>query len=174
MKKLNFLLSSLLLCMCCTIQAKNKVIEQPPFVVSNTTSIEVNQVEISDTATVLHIFAKYRPKNWIKIASGSYLQDNNGKTYQLRSGIGITPDAEFWMPESGEAEFQLVFPPLPASVTSIDYTDGAEVENGFSIWGIQLKGNNLQSWYCRKRLLSIKQTKKLPCQTLSSNMVKLP
>ena len=91
MKKLNFLLSSLLLCMCCTIQAKNKVIEQPPFVVSNTTSIEVNQVEISDTATVLHIFAKYRPKNWIKIASGSYLQDNNGKTYQLRSGIGITP-----------------------------------------------------------------------------------
>lgn len=42
MKKLNFLLSSLLLCMCCTIQAKNKVIEQPPFVVSNTTSIEVN------------------------------------------------------------------------------------------------------------------------------------
>ena len=76
MKKLNFLLSSLLLCMCCTIQAKNKVIEQPPFVVSNTTSIEVNQVEISDTATVLHIFAKYRPKNWIKIASGSYLQDN--------------------------------------------------------------------------------------------------
>ena len=143
MKKLNFLLSSLLLCMCCTIQAKNKVIEQPPFVVSNTTSIEVNQVEISDTATVLHIFAKYRPKNWIKIASGSYLQDNNGKTYQLRSGIGITPDAEFWMPESGEAEFQLVFPPLPASVTSIDFTEGADVENGFSIWGIQLKGNNL-------------------------------
>ena len=76
MKKLNFLLSSLLLCMCCTIQAKNKVIEQPPFVVSSTTSIEVSQVEISDTATVLHIFAKYRPKNWIKIASGSYLQDN--------------------------------------------------------------------------------------------------
>ena len=143
MKKLNFLLSSLLLCMCCTIQAKNKVIEQPPFVVSNTTSIEVNQVEISDTATVLHIFAKYRPKNWIKIASGSYLQDNNGKTYQLRSGIGITPDAEFWMPESGEAEFQLVFPLLPASVTSIDFTEGADVENGFSIWGIQLKGNNL-------------------------------
>lgn len=143
MKKLNFILSCLLLCTCCTLQAKNKVIEQPPFIVSNTTSIEVSQVEMSDTATVLHMYARYRPKNWIKIASGSYLQDNNGKTYQLRSGIGITPDAEFWMPESGEAEFQLVFPPLPASVTSIDFTEGADVENGFSIWGIQLKGNNL-------------------------------
>ena len=143
MKRLNFLLGSLLLCICCTIQAKNKVIEQPPFIVSSTTSIEVSKVEISDTATVLHIYAKYRPKNWIKIAAGSYLKDNNGETYPLRSGIGITPDKEFWMPESGEAEFQLVFPPLPASVTSVDFTEGADIENGFSIWGIQLKGKNL-------------------------------
>ncbi|WP_294607237.1 TlpA disulfide reductase family protein [uncultured Bacteroides sp.] len=143
MKRLNFLLSSLLLCICCTIQAKNKVIEQPPFIVSSTTSIEVSKVEISDTATILHIYAKYRPKNWIKIAAGSYLKDNNGETYPLRSGIGITPDKEFWMPESGEAEFQLVFPPLPASVTSVDFTEGADIENGFSIWGIQLKGKNL-------------------------------
>lgn len=143
MKRLNLLLSSLLLCICCTIQAKNKVIEQPPFIVSSTTSIEVSKVEISDTATILHIYAKYRPKNWIKIAAGSYLKDNNGETYPLRSGIGITPDKEFWMPESGEAEFQLVFPPLPDSVTSVDFTEGADIENGFSIWGIQLKGKNL-------------------------------
>lgn len=143
MKRLYSLLSCLLLCLCCTVQAKNKVIEQPPFIVSNTTSIEVSQIDISDTATVVHIYAKYRPKNWIKIASGSYLKDNNGETYQLRSGIGITPDKEFWMPESGEAEFQLVFPPLPDSVTSVDFTEGADIENGFSIWGIQVKGKKL-------------------------------
>lgn len=143
MKLRNFLLSSLLLCVCCTIQAKDKVIEQPPFIASNTTSIEVGQINISDTATVLHIYARYRPKNWIKIASGSYLKDNNGETYQIRSGIGITPDQEFWMPESGEAEFQLVFPPLPTSATSIDFTEGADIENGFSIWGIQLKSKKL-------------------------------
>lgn len=143
MKQFKFLLSSLLLCICCTIQAKNKVIEQPPFIASNTTSIEVSQIDISDTATVLHIYARYRPKNWIKIASGSYLKDNNGETYQIRSGIGITPDEEFWMPESGEAEFQLVFPPLPDSVNSVDFTEGADIENGFSIWGIQLKNKKL-------------------------------
>lgn len=143
MKRFNLLLSSFLLCLCCTIQAKNKVIEQPPFIVRNTTSIEVSKIAISDTATILHIYAKYRPKNWIKIASGSYLKDNNGETYQLRSGIGITPDEEFWMPESGESEFQLVFPPLPDSATSIDFTEGADTENGFSIWGIQLKSKKL-------------------------------
>lgn len=133
----------MLLCLCCTLQAKDKVIERPPFIVSSETSIEVSKVVISDTATVLHIFARYRPKYWIKIASGSYLKDNNGETYPLRSGIGIKPDEEFWMPESGEAEFQLVFPTLPASATSIDFTEGADVENGYNIWGIQLKSKKL-------------------------------
>lgn len=143
MKRLHLLLGSMLLCICCTLQAKDKVIERPPFIVSSSASIEVSKVVISDTATVLHIYARYRPKYWIKIASGSYLKDNNGETYPLRSGIGIKPDEEFWMPESGEAEFQLVFPTLPSSATSIDFTEGADVENGYNIWGIQLKGKKL-------------------------------
>lgn len=103
MKHIHFLLAGFLLCICCTLQAKNRVIDQPPFIVRNTTSIEVSKVVISDTATVLHIYAKYRPKYWIQIAPDSYLTDNNGETYQLRSGIGIIPGKEFWMPESGEA-----------------------------------------------------------------------
>lgn len=93
----------------------------------------MSKVVISDTATVLHIYAKYRPKYWIQIAPDSYLTDNNGETYQLRSGIGIIPGKEFWMPESGEAEFQLVFPPLSDNATSFDFTEGEKVENGFSI-----------------------------------------
>lgn len=131
------------LLLCISLQAKNKVIEQPVFCVRNTTSIEVSKVELSDTATVLHVYAKYRPKNWIKISPESYLKDNNGETYLLRSGIGIIPGKEFWMPESGEAEFRLVFPPLPDGVTSIDFTEGEKVDNAFSIWGIQLKGKKL-------------------------------
>ena len=118
MRHIHLLLAGFLLCICCTLQAKNRVIDQPAFIVRNTTSIEVSKVVISDTATVLHIYAKYRPKYWIQIAPDSYLTDNNGETYQLRSGIGIIPGKEFWMPESGEAEFQLVFPPLSDNATS--------------------------------------------------------
>ena len=47
------------------------------------------------------------------------------------------------MPESGEEEFQLVFPPLSDNATSFDFTEGEKVENGFSIWGIQLKSKKL-------------------------------
>lgn len=143
MRHFHLLIASLLLCIGSTLQAKERVIDRPPFCVRNTTSIEVSKVVISDTATVLHVYAKYRPHNWIQIAPESYLKDNNGETYQLRSGIGITPGKEFWMPESGEAEFQLVFPPLSANATSIDFTEGEKVENGFSIWGIELKGKKL-------------------------------
>lgn len=129
--------------LCCSIQAKTRIIEQPVFCVRNTTTIEVSKVVLSDTATVLHIYAKFRPKFWMQIAPKSFLRDNNGETYPLRSGIGIVPGEKFWMPESGEAAFQLVFPPLPAKVTSIDFTEGEDMERGFSIWGIQLKGKEL-------------------------------
>ena len=61
----------------------------------------------------------------------------------MRSGIGITPGKEFWMPESGEAEFQLVFPPVSGNAESVDFAEGEKVENGFNIWGIQLKGKKL-------------------------------
>lgn len=149
------------LLLCCTLQAKNRVIEQPPFCVRNNTSIEVSKIVLSDTATILHIYANYRPKYWIKIASSSYLKDNNGETYLLRSGIGITPDKEFWMPESGEAEFQLVFPPLPDTITSIDFTEGEKVDNGYSIWGIQLKGKKLPTLVLPKNAVVHKIDKNL-------------
>lgn len=129
--------------LCSTTQAKEKIISRPPFIAWSSTSIEVDKVVLSDTATLLKIKAFYRPKNWIKIASTSFLRDNNGETYPLRSGIGITPDKEFWMPESGKGEFQLIFPPLPESVTSIDFSEGEEVEGAYKIWGIQLKGKTL-------------------------------
>lgn len=103
----------------------------------------MDKVVLSDTATVLYIKAFYHPKQWIRISGQSFLKDNNGETYALRSGIGIKPDTEFWMPESGEGEFRLVFPPIPASATSIDFSEGDNVQGAFKIWGIQLKGKAL-------------------------------
>lgn len=136
MKKIT-LIMSFLLCILCTTQAKDRVIDRPPFLAWSSTSLEVDKMVISDTATVVHIKAFYRPKNWIKIAKGSFLKDNNGQLYPIRNGIGITLDQEFWMPESGEGEFQLVFPPIPEAVTSVDFSEG-DFDRAFKIWGIQL------------------------------------
>ncbi len=136
MKKISILLLSLL-CLCCS-GPKGRVVEHPEYVIRNKSVIDVSMIELSDTATVLHIYAEYTPGYWIQLNKDMYLTDNNGKDYAVLSGRGITLGEHFWMPESGEAEFQLVFPPLDRGVTSVDLVD--DVDGGFKIIGIQLDG----------------------------------
>ena len=40
----------------------------------------------------------------------------SGEKYPIRSGNGITLGEKFWMPDSGEASFSLIFPLLPPTV----------------------------------------------------------
>lgn len=130
-------LTILLVCTLCSTQAKDRIIERPPFVAWSSTTIEIDKMVISDTATVVYIKAFYHPKYWIKIAKGSFLQDDNGKIYPVRRGIGLTLDKEFWMPDSGEGEFQLVFPPIPENITRLDFSEG-DFDGAYRIWGICL------------------------------------
>lgn len=120
-----------------------KMVQHPPYCVSNTTNIEVSRIALSDTATVLYVDARYRPKYWIRISPLSYLRDNDGRTYPLRSGIGITPEERFVLPDNGCDSFKLVFPPLPVEVTAIDFTEGDAGDGAFRIWGLQLKSDTL-------------------------------
>jgi len=80
-----------------TIFAQLKVVDIPPVMHSNTTTVEIHRVTLADTATVLDIDAFFRPGWWIKIASGSYLLAD-GKKYMIRGGEGIKIDSLFWMP----------------------------------------------------------------------------
>ena len=82
----------LIFCITCTIQAKDRVIERPPFLAWSSNSIEVDKIVMSDTVTTVYIKAFYHPKYWIKIATGSFLKDNNGMLYPIRRGVGITLD----------------------------------------------------------------------------------
>ena len=154
------MLVGLMLLVSCSLD--NRVIEKPVFLASNTTSIEVSKVTLTDSTTVLDIFARYQPKYWIRIAGSSYLTDDKGNTYPVQSGIGIELDKEFWMPESGEAEFQLVFPRLRNGAKYFDFSEGGEVEGGFSIWGVQLQGNELPELQLPEEVLAQKVDKDVP------------
>ena len=145
------MLVGLMLLVSCSLD--NRVIEKPVFLASNTTSIEVSKVTLTDSTTVLDIFARYQPKYWIRIAGSSCLTDDKGNIYPVQSGIGIELDKEFWMPESGEAEFQLVFPRLRNGAKYFNFSEGPEVEGGFSIWGVQLKSNELPELQLPKEML---------------------
>lgn len=130
---------ALLISLCISTQAKNKVVEQPLCLATNTQAIEIDRVVLSDTATVLYIKAFYRPKYWISLNKNCFLTADNGQVYKVRSTEGITLGERFWMPETGEAEFNITFPPLPSSVKSFDFSEGDE-KGSWDIWGVSLTG----------------------------------
>lgn len=123
-------------------------VDNPPYVASNTNTIDIARVEINDSATVIDVDAKYRPNYWIKIASGTTLEAD-GKEYKLVGAEGIEPDSLFWMPESGEASFKLVFEPMPKSTKAFDFVEG-DAEGAFRIWGVDVSGISAADFYAKE------------------------
>lgn len=135
MKK-NYLLCALFLSVVWFSNAQTKVIHQPPAIFANTHAIEINEVVLTDSATILDIVAFYTPRMWIRIVAESYLFANN-KKYMIVRGEGIELDKEFWMPDSGKASFKLVFEPLPKDTEIFDFIE-SDCDKCFKVYGINL------------------------------------
>lgn len=142
MKTKNVLFILLLVVSVAAHAQSNKKIELPPVVHSNTTTLEIRSVTLSEDATVLEIDAFFTPRWWIKIASDSYLQAD-GQKYMIRSGQGIDLDSLFWMPESGEASFNLTFDPLPLNTKTFDFIE-SDCDDCFKLWGVDLVNSHFE------------------------------
>jgi thiol-disulfide isomerase/thioredoxin len=137
MKK--YLLSAL--CICAAIACPGQrpaIVERPAFDVRNSATLEIDRIEISDTATVLHINAFFNPKDWIAISGETYIRESGSSAkLPITRSEGINTDEQYRMPKSGKASFRLFFPPLPAGVTRIDLIE-SDCSNCFKTWGIRL------------------------------------
>lgn len=116
----------------------NRVVENPLIGAANTMTLDFPKIELSDTATVLHVDAYFRPHNCIRIDAGSYLLAD-GQKYMLQGSEGILPDSLFWMPDSGEASFVLKFGPLPRGTKSFDFIE-SDCDDCFKLYGVDLTG----------------------------------
>ncbi|MDR0395251.1 MAG: TlpA family protein disulfide reductase [Tannerella sp.] len=115
-----------------------RIVERPVFEVRNTNTLEIDKIVLTDTATILYIDAFFTPRNWIRIDSRTYLQ-GDGVQYMITGAEGIEPDKEFWMPESGEASFKLIFSPVDRRLKKIDFIE-SDCDDCFKIYGIDLTG----------------------------------
>lgn len=138
MRNLLFLIAAALGALLPSCTPANRVVENPLIETANTRTLDIVKVELSDTATVLHVNAYHRPKNWIVISSDSYLQIP-ARRFMLTGAEGITPDSLFWMPKSGRASFVLRFPPLPRGTKSFDFIE-SDCDDCFKIYGVDLTG----------------------------------
>ena len=120
------------------VASDTKTIVNYPAVRSANTDIhEIKQVEVSDTATIVRIHGYYIPKYWIQVSGTIALVADNGTVCPLKRAEGITPDQHFFMPESGEADYTLVFEPLPKGTKTFDMIE-REGENLDKLEGISL------------------------------------
>lgn len=126
---------------------KSRVIDTPEWLSSDCgKALVVTGVEFTDTATILSFHSEYTPNRWIRIASTSKLIGDDGATYSLVRGYGITPDEQFYMPESGHADFKVAFEPMPMSTRYIDFIEGP---GRWRIWGIHESGEKM--WKVRHK-----------------------
>lgn len=126
-------------CLLCSPALQAKIVENPAIAATNAANvIDVRKIETGKDSTRLLIHASFRPKYWIQISPESYLSAD-GKDYRLTGAEGIEPGTHFWMPESGQAEFTLIFEPLPENTASVDLKEPGD--DGWKLWGIDLTGN---------------------------------
>ncbi len=145
MKNLFFLIAAMLSLTFASCTQRNRIVEDPLIDVANTETLDIAKIELSDTATVLHIDAYFRPKNWIRIDAGTYLLAD-GQKYAVTGSEGIQLDSLFWMPDTGRASFILKFEPLPAKTKSFDFIE-TDCDDCFKLYGVDLTGKKRPSQY---------------------------
>ena len=100
--------------------------------------IRAREVIMRDTATTVHFTIEYPKGEIFRFDKGSYLMDEDGNRYPLRSCEGIPLNAWITSPESGVTDFTMHFEPLPKMVQMFDFTEG-DVNGAFMLLGIHDK-----------------------------------
>ena len=120
--------------------SQTKVIDYPTIEQRNSKSLEFYQVEMSDTALILHGDVYNRPGNWVRMSSSSVLKGRiTGKTYRLVRATGIELDKQETMPESWNRSFSLQFEPVDPKDKLVDFDEALAEGNGWKIEGISLE-----------------------------------
>ena len=98
---------------------------------------KAREVIMRDTATTVHFTIKKEKGQTFRFASESYLMDEDGNRYPLRSAEGIVLDSWVKSPESGITNFTMHFKPMPKNTLVFDFIEGDE-KGSFRLLGIHI------------------------------------
>ncbi len=105
--------------------------------------LKAREVVMRDTATTVHFTMEYEKGEHFRFAKESYLMDEDGNRYPLRSAEGIALDAWVQSPESGVTDFTMNFEPMPKKVQVFDFIEG-DGNRAFMLLGIHDKKEKLK------------------------------
>ena len=104
--------------------------------------ITVQEVVLTDTATTLHLCIESPTGDPFILNKSSYLKDESGHRYALRSAEGVVLDQPISSPKNGPTQFALHFAPMPQGVRVFDFIGGDDFYS-FMLLGIHDKNTPL-------------------------------
>jgi len=105
--------------------------------------LKAREVIFRDTATTVHFTMEYSKGQSFQFVSSSYLMDEDGNRYPLRSAEGLKLNTWVQSPESGITEFTMHFAPLPKKIQIFDFIEG-DGNRAFKLLGIHDKKTKLK------------------------------
>ncbi len=100
--------------------------------------LKAREVIFRDTATTVYFTMEYSKGQSFQFVSSSYLMDEDGNRYPLRSAEGLKLNTWVQSPESGITEFTMHFAPLPKKIQIFDFIEG-DGSGAFKLLGIHDK-----------------------------------
>ena len=120
-------------------------VKNPKYGMSTASTLQIEKIEIRDTATVFWFHVIAGPGNKILIPGETYIQPvGSSQKLFLISAEGIALNEWVPMSASGDISYQLCFPKIDSSVAKIDFGEGNEGGSWF-IYDIQLKPDQFKS-----------------------------
>jgi hypothetical protein len=122
-----------------------KTIKTPEVMVQADVTIgelNINEVIMTDTATTLRFTMIYPQNETFRFVKNSYLVDEDGHRYALRSAEGIALDT--WIKSPGTTEFKVHFEPMPPHVQLFDFIEDDALW-AIPILGIHEKGTSFKA-----------------------------
>ena len=142
-----YIITTLLVLLSVGIEAKTfKTIKNPVAMACANVSngeLKAREVIFRDTATTVHFTMEYLKGQNFQFVSSSYLMDEDGNRYPLRSAEGIALNTWVQSPESGVTKFTMHFEPLPKRTLVFDFIEG-DVPRAFKLLGIHDKKAKLK------------------------------
>lgn len=89
---------------------------------SSDSAFRIKEVRFYKDRTELSVHVDFRPGYWILVEKATYLQSGD-KRYQLKAATVLTVGKKFYMPESGQIDFEMIFEPLPADCRTFDFME---------------------------------------------------
>ncbi|MBR0268914.1 MAG: hypothetical protein IJQ48_02755, partial [Prevotella sp.] len=105
--------------------------------------LKAREVIFRDTATTVHFTMDYSKGQSFQFVSSSYLMDEDGNRYPLRSAEGLKLNTWVQSPESGITEFTMHFEPLPKKMQIFNFIEG-DGNRAFKLLGIHDKKTKLK------------------------------